>query len=984
MAFSSTLLLPPMYDIQRTLKGLSDKYKNNVTLNPVISNYNLPGAAPKSAVIGLMTTLSDQLLRLNILKMTVNAEKRQRTNMAVAFLVVTILFTLLALVLIIWFILMPLFKECGNHSRKLEVAYFGGLVVVIVIYVWILAILTFQKNKDIYNKVYKTDIFANEPIVKYIEDMLVIKPADMEKIKSSKPDAEILASGTNPLVGYFVHKNRNMNITYRVKDACLDRTSRFRFNEKSKYVLNDKSEKYGMLNDKNLHCVVTGPGDTRFADPFILDNKGEPAVNPVMLKKKLQSFDMYGQVSRLSEAVNYFKGFLLRENDARAKGLSDDLKKKISSKISDTLKMDFIILRGIRPYTSTMATMKLEPIAYSSLDTINYALGNEDTPVAGYVDEGGGVGYGYAFTKADLSLIVFGYTNDSASKSFILVKRSDVMLMLGSETPPSEDIRAKLFDQGGTLEKGSPIPNYAFCDGTIEEKGNWSGCQDNFVHRPLKASLNGPNVADLFKASMKMANMTPVKVYVYHIDATSLLQQAIATNAQMAMLEAKKYFVNVIVKTLSVVDPGNAYAIDTSAITVIQGHLRMHYGSNFANVSNVVTDILTEVPIEIERMAMGQNTLEENDYRNKYITYDRFHTKMKELSQSDFYNHFYRYCHEARASSVGLKRLYDQYNYVGEVHRKNTIIVDITFYFILIIGATEICRFIAGRWISAQDQVEALFAQTENKDITRAKDTKRRQIWANTFWVPMALGLMIYTLVVSLMFAWKEKSRHIHTYNNMILEKNGEGIVTNADQATNTLTDAMILDRQFVKVSSGVKDTGDPDDVYDEITKYAWVQDDIPVQLSESYDLMLVYSNIVDMVESFEKCNKLLRTNSTMPFPTTEIVMYVLMIIIVAIIAAIVYARLDPLQRFHNLKRYNIIRRRIELGNQVTTESYLLKCELENLNKQEVENVITLVTSFLIMMISILFATTIFNSTSGFADALYGSDLFKNSMCYEF
>jgi hypothetical protein len=180
----------------------------------------------------------------------------------------------------------------------------------------------------------------------------------------------------------------------------------------------------------------------------------------------------------------------------------------------------------------------------------------------------------------------------------------------------------------------------------------------------------------------------------------------------------------------------------------------------------------------------------------------------------------------------------------------------------------------------------------------------------------------------------------------------------------------------------GVLDTGDPDDLFDEMKKKVALSDS-PVTLSVSYDLMAVYTNLMEAVESFEKCNKLLRTDAELPFPLLEMSLYVMMIIIISIIAAVTIAQLAPFEKLANMKRYRAIEKAIDTNKEVSLSSFGFSCESDSVEKIQVDNLITYITSILIALISVLFATTLFSNTLSFSNALYGSDLFKKSMCYE-
>jgi hypothetical protein len=905
---------------------------------------------------------------------------------------------------------MPMYKGCSNISRKLEAIYFAFLIAIIGIYIIIVSVLTLIKNNQIYDTVYKTDILCRYEMVRHIDEMMKIESNEIKKLQKN-PKALIKVTGTNPILGYILHRNRNYNIKYVFTDTrpilnnanksssscsaggansapsgaasgsgpCLKKKT-FLFKESNKsnpYTLSDECEK-GMLHPSNIPCSLLN-GSTIHADPFYVEN-GIYAVRPDTLKKNLQSLDMYGQISRLAESSAYFKGFMLKKNDNAMKCLSKDQIKGVCDKIGNCLKMDFVIIRGISPFQDSVASLKKATTGYNTEETLNSFMGDTTSVVAAFVDDGS-FGIGYNFTAEDLKKIVFTYSNNQASKSYIIVKKTDFVIMIGSQVQPSEETLQKIFDQGAQVSEGNTqIPKFAVCDMLIDvQTGLVKGCQDNFIRRPISSSPNGPILKDLFKNSFMLSDIgsSPESIFVFHIDCKSLMNQNMNSSSKDAVLEAKKYLVSKCVGQLKLDDPGNTIQIDNNVSNSILNGLKSFYGSAFPDVSGVISDLLLELPMQLAQKTSIEGSMGANDYKKNYITYDRFVAKMMDMKQRLFFDEFFMNCENARAASHGLKMLYDDFNYTIQAHLKNVIMMEITFYIVVVIGLFEFTRFIVSKSINTSEEAK----NVDEKANYQLKMALKGKIWSQSFALQVAIGFMIYVFVVSLLFAWKEKSHQVFTYNNMIVERNGEVIAGSYKDIMINLSDAILLDKQFVSVG-GVLDTGDPDDLFDEMKKKVALSDS-PVTLSVSYDLMAVYTNLMEAVESFEKCNKLLRTDAELPFPLLEMSLYVMMIIIISIIAAVTIAQLAPFEKLANMKRYRAIEKAIDTNKEVSLSSFGFSCESDSVEKIQVDNLITYITSILIALISVLFATTLFSNTLSFSNALYGSDLFKKSMCYE-
>lgn len=82
MTLGPTILLPPLYEIQRNVQNIHEKYGSHMFLNVLDldsdhqNQVRVWGGAPRAVVFGFLSLLSEQLFRFNMLKATIKEEER--------------------------------------------------------------------------------------------------------------------------------------------------------------------------------------------------------------------------------------------------------------------------------------------------------------------------------------------------------------------------------------------------------------------------------------------------------------------------------------------------------------------------------------------------------------------------------------------------------------------------------------------------------------------------------------------------------------------------------------------------------------------------------------------------------------------------------------------------------------------------------------------------------------------------------------------
>jgi len=1005
MAFSSTMMLPPLYEIHRSMENVSRKYGNKVYLNALLpddeADLKYEGAAPKSTVNGFMSNLGDQLYRLNVIQGTIKNEKKQRVMLVNMYFAVSIILTITLGGFITYLTVVPKLICSINTLDKVEAGYFIAIVVLIIIYIIIVSVRLMEKSKGIYDKIYNTDVFNTDQISRHIFEMVKFKNGT----RFNEGDT-INAEGTNPLAAYFIHRNKGLNVKFKFvetraicKDgkvftpttSCAGAKKSYSFaspsmksTKSSAYTL-DCSGDNGLLNSTNLPCSIIDANGRMVVDPFI-----DGFNNPKLLKKKLERFDFFGQVNRLRDSVTYFKAFLSKQYDEQGGPLTENRRMDLESQITNVLKLDFLVIRGITPYENSLQALGKRPFTTSPGETIISCGMLNVCRMSCFISDNMGSGYGYGLTVNDISKLVFRFENNPKSENFIVIKATDVQLKLVSDTPPTSAVITSLFNNGVVMTDASKIPLYGACVANVKDDGG-AVCRDSIVHTPLRKTPFGPAVTSIFAETPvpevgERSVAVSDEMFLFNIDATSLFKQSMNMYMDTSLIDAKPLLIKRILDILEAEDPGHTFTFETASTSRITNGLKAYFGTTFQKVTSIINDILVDVPIELGKRLEAAAKSEADDPRMKYITYDRFIAKLSSLTQTEFSTVFLKHVETMRATASGLKHLYETYNFKDDAHQKNMEVLDLTWIILVVIGLCELLRFgarnflFAGTLSSCENDKEIY--KDDNERTHFKKSIKQRTPWAQAG-LQIALFLMVYVLVVALIYSWKEKSRGIFTFNNIVLNNNGDAITVGTQSIQDTFVEAIIKDGQFIMVSKSYNDTGDFDETYDNIMKAMLISGgDTKVNLDAGYDLEYVHENFINTIEAYDKCNTLLSTSKMMPFPLTEITLYLMMIVVIVILALLVIFKLHPFEKISSLQKWVKIRRMMDRNIKIDVSSYGFDFEDDGLDKADIENTITVTISILVAIISIMFALMIIGNTNIFVDALYASDLFKNSECY--
>ena len=689
MSASSSVLLPALYSIQKDLHNMQQRYGSTV-LDKESGKKQIPASVKHS----FFYNLTQNLLRYNILVINLRQTKERKVRLAVIFYVMLIL----GLAGIVFGLYMIVIKpklsiiKCEIGMGRKTIDFFSGITVgaLIILYILIAASLTLSKNLAIYDKVYQTPngdddnqgsgIFADQEL-RHILEMYTIKGKD---IPNGTPDVE----GGSNVIKYLLCKNKgwhqcgddtefmdtknemedNQNEEdnngdseeNKCKTASLKKQINKIFSDNCGCYLYDSCLGSDMSKDTNRHALELKLYDSaRF----------QYNVDPYLIFRKLQKYDVAFQVARISDAVAYFKTFLLKEKDLPS---------------ASTLKTQDVIINGIVDLLSInfVHTMDFKLFAPKDVGTvINVFTATECHSAC--ISQGMYImssfdaitGTSTLYTKEDIDKVTLLY-NPSTS-----LDNSDLVIKFGS-----------LIKFAGIVEKDitnvPPDAKYDFI------KAEWKmGKLDGNHHLHGLNEATDAHIFNTTDATIKSFKELFSKQAIQNIGKPGILTVVYMDIGKdsyaRANMAATFSFIAPIVKEAAVNfvrtnDTSMSFQFSEKNIGLIKSRLGQKYDKAiYAAVSSNIASLIDSINIQVERLKY--TSTDAKDPKAKYISYDRFMTKMGDLTDWTFINEFMFYIDEMRHTSMGLKKLYDIYDYSSKAHEENRITVDIAFYFLLVI-----------------------------------------------------------------------------------------------------------------------------------------------------------------------------------------------------------------------------------------------------------------------------------------------------------
>lgn len=976
MAYSTTNMITNLYGIQKVLQDGYIKYGPKVYFDSALNS--AVGKKPtKQQVSDMYGTIAEKLYGyINDAK---GLEGRKEDSAGTAKVYYWIAITILLILLIVgMFVFYMWFDENVNiwllQPDWPEISI--GMLILVSCILLSVYVLTFaNKMYDGYMAIYEKVYTNPYPISgENTGEQQITKSDNIDKVikmmyNLNEDGKNITVKTTNPMLMYTFATKRPMVKQINIENAsnnpaCCKLFTETIVNGKKTYSLKHDVDTFLGTCNKSF-WIENGAKYGNLVYPFVdtLD------IDPFMLRKEIQAIDVYGQISRIREAIKFFKQFMLKENDdifnASKSGLSLENKVRILESIIDVLSNPAAYVKLLKIVDTSKAASSQTPAS----DCYTACLDDSKCIAAGF-DTTKRVCY--TVTNNNIADAKLGY--DASAPYPLMVKYSESNIhILGSKA-------TQALEQNFVKQE---------CDGQ-------SGCititpTDT---RMMVSSTQG-NLDDVFDATSPQtydAGAYSYNVSTHHIVETNDISSVFTNN--------KQYFVDAIVAAIIKLDASNTFSleqVDQDYITkALQSIYQTKYNLMSMSIINILSDVSKEIMVEYTRIK--NDAAATSSGVNRYVPYERFVDKCKTLNTNQFVLQMVFYCNELRATSKGLFDINDKFDYREMLNDTSQDLYKRTLIWIPIVSVGLILAyaiFDLGGFFGKGGILEQA-----NNPTTVGLDTV----------IKYTIIIVALAVPMFLLHGYAEQAGNVNSYNKEIQNNNGKNVVEMSSRIMNAIyTDTINKKYNFVRSSfepsSNDSDflkmpefkTGaivvDPDilkkkkaaslsemQYFDFVVVGSSTSDKTTFDLVDNeHQLKDVYDSLVSLIESYEKCNNLfLDVDVQVPLPLVNLALYGGLALITVAVLIYVIKSFNPMgQLFKLQKSLNHI-------NEIKAGNFVSIVDVEDSTKpMNAENIIKVVIIILLIVFGVGFCKIISDNAYEFQNNMYTSDLYRNSQCYD-
>lgn len=241
-----------------------------------------------------------------------------------------------------------------------------------------------------------------------------------------------------------------------------------------------------------------------------------------------------------------------------------------------------------------------------------------------------------------------------------------------------------------------------------------------------------------------------------------------------------------------------------------------------------------------------------------------------------------------------------------------------------------------------------------------AKETAKLLI---NWWIKLLIPLAALIFIVALIYSYYQKKREVFFYNKDMIQSNTSEFkesIHKLEEKLIYLNGKIARDKKLSKITN--------------------------IQEFTDEDKFEMFAHIKNVVDKFEKCNFIMESsNIRLPFPYTEIVMDVFMILVLVTALMYIFAKLQPIEKINKIKTYNIMAEKVKSG--INDKEFNDKLDInEQCHDEDMDSIIytlKLIVFIFILVFLLFYATKLLSSSAEFRGGLYNSNYFEESRCYD-
>jgi hypothetical protein len=311
---------------------------------------------------------------------------------------------------------------------------------------------------------------------------------------------------------------------------------------------------------------------------------------------------------------------------------------------------------------------------------------------------------------------------------------------------------------------------------------------------------------------------------------------------------------------------------------VLLDELAGTYGSRWPGVKPAVEKLLNE-SVEHAEIKM-KNSMQANTAKHKYITFGVFREKLRTMNTDSYLQTIYKPIAEIQSTASHLH---------GQRMPKEKNDMNTSFY-----GRISMRLFIFLSLVICFSVIDFLMGQATGYFSMSGTERNRQDLIFRVFLCVLYASVALF--IISLLWSFHEKDKHVREYNRAIMEKNGNNLEQYSTELYDYLRQPEALEIANISSCASDETMNNPEALYEQCDSF-YVK---PLQLdhvkADGFERIL-YKNIIGIIEAHEKSNTTnLLISKQMAFPTLEFIVIIVLIGLIIGVLAFLFAVLQPFE----------------------------------------------------------------------------------------
>ena len=409
-----------------------------------------------------------------------------------------------------------------------------------------------------------------------------------------------------------------------------------------------------------------------------------------------------------------------------------------------------------------------------------------------------------------------------------------------------------------------------------------------------------------------------------------------------------------------------------------QGYIVHKLSDGNTNVDDL--DIYNQLILDVDKTTRLKKQLRESTQDKKFLEPEAFITLIDNLSYIDLrtglntdnllviVNEFYNsISNSVNTNDNTLNNIYYDTNKLYKLWKTAVTFITVILIFIWLYFSIGLVKDFKNVFklppppIESDNSEDAQKREAVYNAYIKDKMLDKKLNWLFKLTVPIFLIIFI----IAMLFSVRKKSNAAYEFNKELIEINTSELKETLDALNNLFAE--------------FNDKINPLDIHKKIS----LIDNISIE--EKTDLFNLVKKVIDR---YDKCNYILEAQKNkLPFPYTEVVINIFMLVTIALCFLYVYGEMNPIKRIYNIKDMNKLKEQIEFAD--AAQFIELKNQLTFERSVHDEDITTIIFTLkviffmFIVMFLIFYSTKVISSTSEFKMGLYNSAYYENSICYK-